>query len=62
MRPEVLCSDRRSVWGGEARDGFIRQAVCEACYQAATVMVFVGCHASSVSHALQREAVAKERR
>ena len=52
----------RSVRAGEARDGFTRRVVFVAGYRAATVAAVVGCPAFTVSRALQREAVARERR
>ena len=54
LSPEALRSGGRSVQGVEARDSFIRRAVCAAGYRAATVAAFVGCPASTVSRALQR--------
>ena len=52
LSPETLHSGGRSVRVGEAQDGFLRWAVCEAGYRA--VAAFVGCPASPVSRALQR--------
>ncbi len=40
------------------RDSFIRQAVDEAGYQAATVAAFVGCHPSNITRALRKGRVA----
>jgi hypothetical protein len=53
---EALRSGGRSMRVVEARDGFIRRAVFEAGYRAVTVANFLGCHASNVSRALQKEA------
>src|SRR5262245_42095554 len=52
---EALRSGGRSRRVVEARDGFIRRAVFEAGYRAVTVASFIGCHASNISRALQRE-------
>ena len=52
LSPEALRSGGRRVRVREARDGFIRRAVYEAGYRAATVAAFVGCRASNVSRAL----------
>jgi len=57
---EALRSGGRSMRLVEARDGFIRRAVFEAGYQAMTVASFIGCHASNVSRALQKEVSAWE--
>ena len=60
LSPEALCySGGRSVRVVEVRDGFIRWAVFEADERAATVAAFVGCHASKVSPALQRDVVSR---
>ena len=58
-RHEALRHGGRSVRGGEARDGFIRQAVWAAGYHAATVASFVGRPASAISRALQKEGLAR---
>ncbi|HEV8712348.1 MAG TPA: transposase [Candidatus Binatia bacterium] len=59
LSPEALRHGGRSAWVVKARDGFIRRAVLEAGYRAATVAAFVGCHASNVSRALQRGVVSR---
>jgi hypothetical protein len=42
---------------GEVRRGFIEAAVLDQGYQASEVASFFGCHASNLSHALQKLAV-----
>lgn len=57
LSPEALRHGGRSARIVAARDSFIQRAVLEAGYRAATVARFVGCHASNISRALQKEAV-----
>jgi len=61
LSPEAWRSGGRRVRVGAGRDGFLRRAVCEAGYRAATVAAVVGCPASTVSRALQRGVVSRER-
>jgi len=58
---EGLRSGGRSTRLVKARDGFIRRAVFEAGYRAATVASFLGCYASNISRALQREVSVREK-
>ncbi|MBI3301960.1 MAG: hypothetical protein HYZ72_07770 [Deltaproteobacteria bacterium] len=59
LSPEALRHGGRSAQLAEARDSFIRRAVLEAGYRAATGAAFVGCRASNVSRTLQRSAVSR---
>lgn len=62
LSPAALRHGGRSARVVKGRDGFIRRAVLEAGYRAVTVASFVGCHASNISRALQKDGSARERR
>ena len=55
LSPAALRHGGRSARVVKGRDGFIRRAVLEAGYRAVTVASFVGCHASNISRALQKD-------
>jgi len=55
LTPQALRSGGRSTRVVAARDAFIQRAVWEAGYRASSVASFLGCHASNVSRALQKE-------
>ena len=59
LSPEALRHGGRSVRLVGARAGFIRQAVLAVGYRAVTVASVIGCHASNISRALQKEGMAR---
>lgn len=55
LKPQAVARPGKSRTIGEVRRDFIEAAVLEQGYQASEVAIFLGCHASSVSRALQRQ-------
>ncbi len=61
LSPEALRHGGRTTRLVAAREGFIRRAVWEGGHRASAVAAFLGCHASTISRALQKRASSNKR-